>query len=272
MHAPPQAAGPAEESPEHDIQRIIIRVIENRCEISIDSSGRHLHNRGYRTEHAGTPLRETLAASLLLYAAQKRGLEAYSWITDPMCGSGTAAIEAALLALRKAPGLGRSFLFSQWPNFQDRRWAFLQRQAEENKAENGTSRPRIIGLDKDPRAIDKARRNARRAGIETLVEWAQRDFLKKGLPAHIDTGREKAGLIVIDPPYGKRSAHPGQEFYHTISDWIAHNAAEWDCLLLCPPWLRSTFRQSAAGSKSGPAEVLRFNHGGLRISLLSSID
>ncbi len=273
MKAPGLASGPSEEGPAHSIQRIIIRVIENRCEISIDSTGLHLHNRGYRTEHTGAPLRETLAASLLLYADRHRRLHSYSWVADPMCGAGTVPIEAALCIEGSAPGLRRDFLFSQWPNFQGRRWNYLRTQAAAAKKNAPDDLPRIIGLDKDPRALRTAKKNAGRAGIKTAVEWMQRDFPAAGLPGHIHAGKKKPGLIIIDPPYGKRSGDPGHDFYNIITEWIYKNSKDWDCLLLCPPRLRGRLRKArgSGGGRKDLSEVLRINHGGLRISLLSSI-
>ena len=97
-------------------QKVLVSLVKNHCEISLDMSGAHLHQRGYRRRHSGAPLRETLAAAVLFKSDWKFGEP----LVDGMCGSGTFPIEAALMSRRIPPGFGRDFLFQRWPSFKKR--------------------------------------------------------------------------------------------------------------------------------------------------------
>src|SRR5437762_11180320 len=129
------------------------------CTASEDSSGERLHLRGYRQAVANTPLRDTLAAAMLLGAGW-RGDRA---LTDPLCGSGTIAIEGALIARRMAPGARRRFSFLDWPEVDAALWVRLLDEAAAAQLEH--ARVRITGSDRDTGAIAAARANAERAGV-----------------------------------------------------------------------------------------------------------
>ena len=169
-------------------QLILARFDRDLCTVSADSSGALLHQRGYRTSQSRAPLRETLAAALLLAA----GYSGEEPLCDPLCGSGTIAIEGAWIAQRRAPGLLRSFSFQRWPGHDEKRWLALKAaaRAEERKAPCA-----ISASDLDAGAIAAARANAARAGVELQLD--QRALAD--LPA-----QEGSGLLAMNPPYGVR--------------------------------------------------------------------
>jgi len=195
-----------EENPDHDVtgddrievpaQLFIVRIVDDQCEISADTSGELLHRRGYRLEVGKAPLRETLAAAMLLAS----GWKAVESLVDPLCGSGTILIEAALLARGIAPGLRRKFAFMDWPNFSGEKWKQLLAGGEGSLVAIGSA-PRIIGADRDAGAIDAAVRNAERAGVEGDIRFAVRP-----MSVSLDElgGLARPGWVLTNPPYGVR--------------------------------------------------------------------
>lgn len=173
-----------------DGQLILVRLVNNQCTISMDSSGNLLHKRGYRQETAKAPLRETLAAALLLAV----GYDGSRPLIDPFCGSGTIPIEAALIAGHIPPGIAREFSFTRWPNFDPAAWNSLLQQAR--RAILPPAQP-IIGYDRDAGAIKIAAANAARAGQKEVVNFKQQPISEL---QPLDT----TGWIVTNPPYGVR--------------------------------------------------------------------
>jgi putative N6-adenine-specific DNA methylase len=171
-------------------QGILVRLVNDRVSISIDSSGENLHKRGYRQASAKAPLRESLAAALLMAC----DWDAASPLLDPFCGSGTIPIEAALLALNIAPGLNRRFAFMDWPGFDDTLWQSLQAEA---RAAQRTNCPPILASDRDEGAIRMARENAERAGVSAHIKFAHRAVSAIQPPAG-------PGWVITNPPYGGR--------------------------------------------------------------------
>ena len=139
-------------------QLVLVRLANDQCTLSIDTSGALLHRRGYRLETAKAPLRETLAAGLLFAS----GWDAQSPLIDPFCGSGTIPIEAAMLACCIAPGCARRFAFMDWPGFRSETW---QKILDESQMALQTVVPPIQASDRDAGAIKIARANAERAGV-----------------------------------------------------------------------------------------------------------
>jgi putative N6-adenine-specific DNA methylase len=188
---PPRPEGPKDDDEGGELSRVLVRGENDEFTISVDSSGDLLHRRGWRLETGRAPLRETLAAGVLGLCDYDPSLPFF----DPMCGSGTIALEACALALGKAPGLNRSFAFEQWPCLDAEKWAALRGQAE---SAQGTAPPGLIlGADRNPAAIDIARRNAERAGFAAYLQFSVAAFGNAPAPA-------PAGLLVINPPYGRR--------------------------------------------------------------------
>jgi putative N6-adenine-specific DNA methylase len=172
-------------------QLFIVRLLRDRCVVSVDTSGSLLHLRGYRQALAKAPLRETLAAATLLGS----GWSGETPLTDPMCGSGTIPIEGAMIARRIAPGLRRTFKFLDWPESSEVRWDQIVADAEAMQL--ARTPVRIEGSDRDEGAIVAARANAERAGVCDDVDFSVRPISALD-PA---SGR---GLIATNPPYGVR--------------------------------------------------------------------
>ena len=162
---PLTTAGLVSSGSNHVTQTIIVRLIDDECTISLDTSGELLHFRGYRQAIAKAPLRETLAASMILASNWKTDQP----LIDPFCGSGTIPIEAALIARHIAPGLHRSFGFMTWPRFDQAAWNKLIAEANESILPQA---PSIIrGSDRDAGAIEASRSNAERAGVLEQIEF-----------------------------------------------------------------------------------------------------
>jgi len=184
-------ADSADEDAETPAQTFIVRLDRDQCTVSADTSGALLHRRGYRQAVAKAPLRETLAAAML------RGAD---WsgrtpLVDPMCGSGTIPIEAAMIARKIPPGIARDFAFLHWPDAAADSWKALLDRA---KAQALKSTPvRIAGSDRDAGAIDAARANAERAGIAD-IEWKVQAISAAEPPS------DAPGALITNPPYGER--------------------------------------------------------------------
>jgi putative N6-adenine-specific DNA methylase len=178
-------------------QLFIVRIVNDQCEISADSSGELLHRRGYRKEIAKAPLRETLAAAMVLASGWdgKRGEP----LLDPMCGSGTIPIEAALIARGIAPGLERQFQFMRWPGFDRGVWNDLVDKARSGVINPG---PEIVGGDRDGGAISAATHNAERAGMAGDIRFSVESL--SGSIAKLEDVGAGEGWILTNPPYGVR--------------------------------------------------------------------
>lgn len=183
---------------------------DNLARIYLDTSGEPLTKRGYRKIPFKAPLMETIAAAVILAT----GWSGTDHFLNPMCGSGTFAIEAALLALNRAPGLLRSrFGFMHLREFDAEAWQHLRREARAtaNKSIPG----RILATDLDPKAIAAARKNAATAGLEHLIEFATGDFTQTPVP-------EGSGVLVLNPEYGERLGrmHVLEAVYKGIGDFF----------------------------------------------------
>lgn len=171
-----------------------VRVFLNKDEVTVclDTTGESLHKRGYRTKAGKAPISETLAAALIMLTPWKKDRV----LIDPFCGSGTFAIEAAMMAAGIAPGVGRNFTAERWTNFIDRQlWYDAVNEAEEMADTNIDTC--IEGYDIDPEVVKVAKENAVRAGVEKLVRFRVRDV------AALESDREY-GFIITNPPYGER--------------------------------------------------------------------
>ncbi|MTI87547.1 MAG: class I SAM-dependent RNA methyltransferase [Balneolaceae bacterium] len=183
----------------------------NDAQIYLDTSGESISRRGYRTQSHTAPMQETLAASMVLASKWEAGQH----FINPMCGSGTIAIEAALQALNKAPGLLRpNYGIKHILGFDEERWNDL-RQELKNKASKEFE-GKIIASDYDTRAIKAARKNARTAGVDHLIEIKQCDFKDTQVPA------DGNGVLMLNPPYGDRIGDEKdlEETYKAIGDFF----------------------------------------------------
>ena len=171
--------------------QIQFSIMKDRVSLCVDTSGDGLHKRGYRPAHNAAPLKETMAAAMVKLS-RWRGRDDFC---DPFCGSGTIPIEAALIALDRAPGIARDFAAMRWPGIPRAVW-----DKERDEARGREIRGRsfnIVGSDIDPRAIKIARENAVRAGVADVVRFEVADAVSFARPT-------ERGVIVTNPPYGER--------------------------------------------------------------------
>ncbi|NPV56553.1 MAG: class I SAM-dependent RNA methyltransferase [Anaerolineae bacterium] len=202
-------------------QRVMVRLVNNECTISLDSSGEPLYRRGYRLASAKAPLRESLAAGLL-YAA---GWDIKSPLVDPFCGSGTIPIEAALMATGRNPREQIDFAFQSWS---------IVRAISEPSPDHSTRHrptetiPIILGSDRDAGAIQMATANATRAGVEAITTFTQQAFSNAMPPAG-------PGWLVTNPPYGQRVSHEKdlRNLYAQLGHVLHHSLCGWQFAVLC---------------------------------------
>ena len=224
-------AGSLDEDEGAEAQLVVVRVFRDTATISLDSSGALLHRRGYRLETAKAPVRETLAAALLLTS----GWDPAEPLVDPFCGSGTIPIEAALLARRLPPGLHRNFAFRRWSAWDDSEWQSLT-DAARNQSLSRAPAP-IIGADRDAGAIAAARGNAERAAVIDDIEFRQAALSSLDPPPG-------TGHLVSNPPYGVRVGDQRdlRDLYARLGQVARERLTGWRLTLLVPtaPLERST--------------------------------
>jgi len=254
---PGRAAATPGESPddEHNPgQLFIVRMDRDHCTISADSSGAHLHQRGYRTAITEAPMRETLAAALVLAS----GWDARSPFVDPFCGSGTIPIEAAMIAARLAPGRNRTFRFAEWPDHDSRTWASILRKARQGEVLAPTVP--IVGSDRSVAAIRAAESNASRAGTSQLVRFERRDVRSLVPPPG------QHGWLVTNPPYGVRLGDRSdlRLLMESFGEVLEDRFAGWSIGVLVA-------HASAAAPLPVPLrDALRTTNGGLSVRFLVS--
>jgi putative N6-adenine-specific DNA methylase len=212
---------PTETEAEQAAQLVLVRLVNDQCTISVDSSGALLHRRGYRLATAKAPLRETLAAGMLLAA----GWDARSPLLDPFCGSGTIAIEAALMAGGLPPGRKRRFAFMDWPGFDRNRWEAL---LAEVRVKPVSDLPPIQASDRDAGAVEMARANAERAGVGAWIEFNCRAVSAIQPP-------RGPGWVVTNPPYGLRVSEGKdlRNLYAQLGNVLRRSCPGWQAAILC---------------------------------------
>ncbi len=236
-------------------QLLIVRVFEDIVTISIDSSGNPLHMRGYRERVSKAPLRENLAAGLILAA----GWDPQSSLIDPFCGSGTIPIEAMMIANNQAPGLFRDFAFENWPGFKQNDWQEIRKS---RLSFVSSINPTIIGSDRDRGAILMSEENAKKAKLNLMIQWENHSF------SDIQpTGNP--GWIITNPPYGVRikSNKDIRNLYARFGDILRERFSGWQVLFLCNsfPLVNQT--------RLNPKSLLTFTNGGIPVqAFYSKID
>jgi len=232
-------------------QKIYLRIEDDNCLVSLDSSGELLHRRGYRVANVAAPLRENLAAACLLML----GYTGSQPLIDAMTGSGTFAIEAALIALRRAPGAGRNFAFMNWPKYRQGLWQQLLLQARQQ--ERGGLAAAISAVDSNPQAVAAAGQNLQAAGLAGQVQLDCQPFQELVAP-------EEPGLLICNPPYGERlGSNAGlQALYHDLGRVYGRTFGHWQGALVCPE--NDLVRATGIPFVS----QLQFSNGGIRVSLL----
>ncbi|MCC6158863.1 MAG: class I SAM-dependent RNA methyltransferase [Deltaproteobacteria bacterium] len=229
---------------------VLARFDQNTCTISLDTSGDLLHRRGHRRETALAPLRETMAAAMLRYA----GFDPAEPFVDPMCGAGTLVLEAALWALRRAPGADRDFAFMDFADFDAKLWSSLREEAVANARD--MLRAPIVGADANASAAAAAHGNLDRAGLASQVEV-------RHVPIHRLSPPREPGLVSFNPPFGSRVGSPGSlgTLYSKAGDVLRERFVGWRFGVLTADeamWKAMRLRYDAA---------FPMLHGGVRVRL-----
>jgi len=204
-------------------QQILLRIGNNQCTISLDTSGERLDRRGYRLHSGRAPVRETIAAAILRWM---------DWETDepllsPMCGSGTFAIEAAWMAEKRAPGLDHSFPFSHWPSFKQKRW---HRALDKALAMRSLRQTCIIASELDAGILEQARGNAAQAGAGDIIRFEQLDVCRLTVPENTSG----PGLIICNPPYGDRIKGDVKSLYKNLGEVFSQQFSGWRMAVIVP--------------------------------------
>ena len=195
---------------------------KNQCILSLDSSGSSLHRRGYRPAMGIAPLKETLAAALITMSEWTPDLP----FLDPLCGSGTLVIEAALKALNIAPGLYRQrFGFQTWLDFDESLWEEIRTEAEASKLSE-LSVP-IMGSDRDLDIIEQAQDNALNCGLAAQIDFYQQELSEIEAPAD-------KGIIICNPPYGQRIGNTEElgALYKLLGDIFKQRFTGWTAYVI----------------------------------------
>jgi putative N6-adenine-specific DNA methylase len=199
-----------------------VHIYQDKCTVSLDSSGTSLHRRGYRQAMGAAPLKETLAAALLDMAEWNASLP----FVDPLCGSGTLPLEAGLKAMNIAPGLLRQkFGFESFADFDSQLWQQIVTDAQDSKL--SAPQALIWGSDRDPDIIEQAQSNAERCGIASQIKFTQAELAQIEAPAD-------CGVLMLNPPYGERLGDVKElaALYKTIGDICKQRFKGWTAFVL----------------------------------------
>ncbi len=229
-------------------QLIFVRLENDRCVVSVDSSGELLHRRGYRRRTVAAPLRENLAAAILL----KLGFDGSQPLVDAMTGSGSFAIEAALIAQRRAPGRLRRFAFMDWPHYRPHVWTLCLQE----DGQPVMPAQRILAIDRNPEALSAAVENAAAAGVEDLVCWEEGRMEDLRSPA-------PTGLLVCNPPYGERLGEVDalRSLYRDFGELCRGPFRNWMIGWICAD------RRFVQAAGLGCRRLWSFRNGGLGVDL-----
>ncbi len=229
--------------------RINIHIHHTTVAVSLDSSGSSLGKRNYRLEQTEAPISEILAAGMILLSGWNR----QSDFIDAMCGSGTIPIEAALIAGNIPPGKNRFFGFETWCDFDYGLWNSIKTEAE-NKMIHSTAR--IFGKDIDPKAVNIAQANAKRAGVDAQISFEQCDFFSS-------THESGQGIVMMNPPYGERlQIEEIGTFYNEIGTRLKH------FYMGCDAWIISSSYDALKHFGLKPSKKIRLFNGPLECRLM----
>ena len=208
-------------------------IMQDKVTLYLDTSGVGLHKRGYRAVGNDAPLRETLAAAMVTLT-RYRGRE-FLW--DPFCGSGTIPIEAALIAINRAPGLNRSFAAEKFPWMEAEVWRDVRSEAMDKEFRGNY---RILGSDNDPKCVSLAMSNARKAGVGKLIEFRDGDATKLPLPA-------AEGILICNPPYGERmmEQQSARRLYQALGKHLRFADGWRTCVITSEPEFEHYFGRRA---------------------------
>lgn len=201
---------------------IMVKIVKNQVSVAVDTTGDNLSQRGYREEAGEAPLREHLAAGLI----RMTGWDGTVSLIDPMCGSGTLLIEAALILKNIAPGsLRKKFAFQKFANFNAELWDKIVTETLSNERE--VTDIQLYGYDRDSKVVRIARRNAERAGVEDLINF------QPGAVDMLERPVEK-GIMILNPPYGERLGVDEElkDVYRDLAYTLKRQFKGWSCWLL----------------------------------------
>jgi len=236
-------------------QQIFVRSVADQFTVSLDSSGELLHKRGLKSYRAIAPVRETIAAAVLRLAGYKETEP----LIDPMCGSGTFSLEAALMVKHIPPGWFREFAFMGWPGFRAGRWQHLRKSCEAVFATR--SAPQIFASDNDEATCAAMRQSVEEYHISDAVQVACGDFFQLD-PEELT---DKKGLVILNPPYGMRMEGKGhgKDFFAAVCRQLRIFYGGWRMALIVP-------EKNLSNTVSIPGLTEhRLFHGGLKIVLLT---
>jgi putative N6-adenine-specific DNA methylase len=232
-------------------QHVYVHINNNRCDIRVDASGERLDRRGYRLASAKAPMRETLAAGVLQWM---------DWKSDeallvPMCGSGTLAIEAALMGRKIAPNIQHDFPFKDWDIFKEKAWLRVLEKTSAMAQDALASKIEVSDIHVG--ALTASKENAGRAGVLADLHVQQQD-VQKLKPAK----DAKAGLMICNPPYGLRIEMDGIQFYRELGHVLRDSFVGWRVAVMCPDWKHEKALSLPVRRR------LRVKHGGLWLDVL----
>jgi putative N6-adenine-specific DNA methylase len=235
-------------------QQIFVRVSDNHFTLSIDSSGDLLHKRGIKPRSVKAPIRETLAAAALILA----GYTGSEPLVDPMCGSGTFSIEAALTAQNIPSGWFRDFAFMQWPSFQAERWMHIKQEAQKNIVRINT--PFIFASDQDDRTVRILEDSIAQHDLTGVITVSKRNFFDFS-PKELTNQR---GLVTLNPPYGRRMGSQSEsgDLFLSVCDRLKKEYKGWKFALIAP-------NPNLAGMVPFKSRVHLLSHGGLKVVLMT---
>lgn len=199
------------------MMRVVAHLAKQVLSLSLDLAGEPLHRRGYRRESVVAPMKETLAAAVLR-AAKYDGTVPFA---DPMCGSGTLAVEAGLIATNRAPGLHRDFAVTEWPALGQRARTILTEVKAQARSAMRKAPSTLLARDRDEAAVEATRKNVRAAGLEGVIRVELADALTAEAP------EGPPGLVVSNPPYGDRLSAGGQKGMKTFYYQLSQSLERW---------------------------------------------
>jgi putative N6-adenine-specific DNA methylase len=251
---------------QYGVQLFSIKAEKNIFTVSVDSSGELLHRRGYRLASGKAPIRETIAAGILLLL----GYDGSKPLIDPMCGSGTFAIEAAMISRNIAPGIHRKFQCEIWPEFPKATVESLRNKSREKII--NAMKADIISSDRDNGVIQLAQQNAKRANVEKDIIFINQALsaLKPPIyhnieePAHVSS---HLGHVILNPPYGVRvsSKNDLRNLYAQIGNVMRRHCAGWQFCYL------SSCQKLDRQIKINTEVVTRFKNGGIPIAVRNGL-
>jgi putative N6-adenine-specific DNA methylase len=223
---------------------VLARVVDDRCQLSLDASGELLFRRGWKVAVGEAPIRESIAAAVLRLVEW----DPHTSLVDPFCGSGTFVVEAAARVGGLAAGRDRDFAFHRWKNFRPKLWKDVTNETAEGPPKK---LPELVGFDLSPAAVEAARHNAERAAVESVCRFEVRDV------GQLEPVGERPGFIVTNPPWDVRIEDPGQAAIPTLVRRFRQEFDGWKLAVVSPTRLMPDEARV----------VTRFDHGSIEVCL-----